>query len=459
MTHRVSKITYLIALSLLLSLLAVFSSCREEELPVAVTSVSLNSTSMELVEGTTQTLVATVSPSNAENQKVIWSSSNSSVASVTDGVVTAVKAGTATITVKTDDGNKSAICEVTVLQDDKSDAIAFADDIVKKSCVEAFDTDGDGEISYNEAAAVTDLSNVALRYIEYFSTFDEFQYFINVKSIPDRFFYESKLLKSITLPESIKTIGVESFAACTALTMIELPEGLNSIGIRAFWNCSGLTKIEFPQSLETIDVEAFWDCTGLTDIKFPESLKTIWDWIFVGCTGLTEIELPEGLETIGVGTFRWCSGLTKVSFPERLKNIGAYAFNGCIGLTEIEFPEGLESIADLAFMECTGLTRLEFPENLKIIGSMAFSHCEKLSSIIILGTHGELSIHYRAFGDNGFGTCSLKTIHIERLVPPTSPDSKELNGITDETAVYVPTESVDLYKKSILKNGTIIGIY
>ena len=92
----------------------VMTSCEEIQ-PIAVTSVTLNSTSMELVEGTTQTLVATVSPSNAENQKVIWSSNNSSVASVTDGVVTAIKVGTATITVKTDDGNKTATCNVTVV--------------------------------------------------------------------------------------------------------------------------------------------------------------------------------------------------------------------------------------------------------------------------------------------------------------------------------------------------------
>ena len=93
-----------------------FISCTEEIMePISVTSVTLNSTSMELVEGTTQTLIATVSPSNADNQKVIWSSSNSSVATVANGVVTAIKAGTATITVKTDEGAKTATCNVTVV--------------------------------------------------------------------------------------------------------------------------------------------------------------------------------------------------------------------------------------------------------------------------------------------------------------------------------------------------------
>ena len=88
--------------------------CTEEPAPIAVASVTLDSTSMTLEEGESQKLTATVSPSNAENKAVIWTSSNSSVASVKDGLVTAIKSGKATITVKSDDGGKTAICEVTV---------------------------------------------------------------------------------------------------------------------------------------------------------------------------------------------------------------------------------------------------------------------------------------------------------------------------------------------------------
>ena len=100
--------------ALMLSLVLVFVGCSEEPTPTAVTSVTLDSTSMTLIEGESQRLTATVSPSNAENKTVIWISSNSSVASVKDGVVTAIKAGNATITVKTDDGGKTATCEVAV---------------------------------------------------------------------------------------------------------------------------------------------------------------------------------------------------------------------------------------------------------------------------------------------------------------------------------------------------------
>ena len=109
---RISKVCYLgvCFITLAVGLL----SCTKEPAIVAVTSVTLDSTSITLVEGDSQTLTATISPSNAVNQKVLWSSSNSSVASVKEGVVTALKVGNATITAKTDDGGKTATCEVIV---------------------------------------------------------------------------------------------------------------------------------------------------------------------------------------------------------------------------------------------------------------------------------------------------------------------------------------------------------
>ena len=91
------------------------TGCTEEPAPVAVSAITLDANSLELQEGDSQSLTATISPSNADNKKVLWISSNSSVATVAEGVVTAVKAGQATITAKSDDGGKTATCEVTVV--------------------------------------------------------------------------------------------------------------------------------------------------------------------------------------------------------------------------------------------------------------------------------------------------------------------------------------------------------
>ena len=81
---------------------------------VAVSSVSLNKNSTSLYVGDSETLTATISPSNATNKAVTWTSSNTSVATVSNGVVTAVAKGSATITVRTTDGNKTATCTVSV---------------------------------------------------------------------------------------------------------------------------------------------------------------------------------------------------------------------------------------------------------------------------------------------------------------------------------------------------------
>ncbi|MBR5274070.1 MAG: Ig domain-containing protein, partial [Bacteroidales bacterium] len=79
-----------------------------------VTGVSLDKTAYEMTEGDEFLLTATITPDNATNKNVTWSSSDSSVASVVNGKVTALKAGTATITVKTEDGDKAASCSLTV---------------------------------------------------------------------------------------------------------------------------------------------------------------------------------------------------------------------------------------------------------------------------------------------------------------------------------------------------------
>lgn len=82
---------------------------------IAVTGVSLNKNSTTIAEGSTETLTATVSPSNALNKAVTWSTNAPGVATVnSSGVVTAVSAGSATITVTTTDGSYTATCAVTV---------------------------------------------------------------------------------------------------------------------------------------------------------------------------------------------------------------------------------------------------------------------------------------------------------------------------------------------------------
>lgn len=82
--------------------------------PVKVTGISISATSLTMTEGETQTLTASVTPSNADNKGISWSTSKATVVTVDDGKITAVKKGTATITAKSADGGKTATCSITV---------------------------------------------------------------------------------------------------------------------------------------------------------------------------------------------------------------------------------------------------------------------------------------------------------------------------------------------------------
>jgi hypothetical protein len=105
----------LVIITLIASFSLSFIACGDDSGSGAVTGVTLNKTSLSLSVGNMETLSATVAPSNAANKSVTWSSSNPAIATVTNGgVVFGASAGSATITVKTVDGNKTATCAVSV---------------------------------------------------------------------------------------------------------------------------------------------------------------------------------------------------------------------------------------------------------------------------------------------------------------------------------------------------------
>ena len=118
------KKVYLASLAVIATLLVILISCSkaDPENPnptpssIAVQSVSLSKSSAQMKEGESLTLTATVSPSNATEKGVFWSSSNATVATVTGGTVKALKAGSTTITVTTKDGGKTASCSITVTE-------------------------------------------------------------------------------------------------------------------------------------------------------------------------------------------------------------------------------------------------------------------------------------------------------------------------------------------------------
>ena len=262
------------------------------------------------------------------------------------------------------------------------DWIEFADAGVKAICVANWDTNGDGELSYKEASVVTDIGNKFLGKTK-IKSFDEFQYFTGLQSVPERTFQACIALESITLPNSLTSTSSYMFNGCTSLTSITLPDGLTSIEGSTFSGCSNLTSITLPDGLTTISDHAFNGCSSLTSITLPEGVTTISGWAFQGCSSLTNIIIPDGITEIEWGVFSGCSGLTSITLPDGLTSIVYDAFLNCSSLTSITLPEGLTGIGSSAFRNCSSLTSITIPYGVTSIEGSTFSGCSSLTSITL----------------------------------------------------------------------------
>ena len=99
--------------------------------------------------------------------------------------------------------------------------------------------------------------------------------------------------------------------------------------------CSGLTTVTIPNSVTSIGASAFSFCSGLTMVTIPNSVTSIGEFAFQYCSDLTSVTIPNSVTSIGRGVFFECSSLTSVTIPNSVTSIGEFAFRGCTGLTSV----------------------------------------------------------------------------------------------------------------------------
>jgi len=255
---------------------------------------------------------------------------------------------------------------------------------------------GSGITSVTIPDTVTSIGNQAFKWC---SKLTSITLPTSLTTIGQGVFYNCTGLTSITLPEGITTIGWQAFRGCTGLTSITLPDSLTNTGQEAFRGCTGLTSITIPSRVTSIGVMAFSGCTGLTSITLPDSLTNIGNSAFEDCAGLTSITIPSRVTSIGAGVFRGCTGLTSITLPDSLTNTGNSAFYGCTGLTSIALPTSLATIDYNTFYNCTGLTNITIPSSLYRIEYNAFQNCRGLTSIT-------LPEGFAALGSGAFYNCT-----------------------------------------------------
>lgn len=156
------------------------------------------------------------------------------------------------------------------------------------------------------------------------------------------------------------------------ITSISLPETIESIGQSAFGGCQSLTQIQIPASVKSIGEFAF-DNAGLTSVTIPGTVEHLADYAFQQNANLTDCVIEGGVRKVPYSLFANCWSLTNVTLGEGIEEIGDYAFSGQTNIAELNLPSTLKRIGAWAF-QFAALTRLTIPANVTYLGDGAFAY-------------------------------------------------------------------------------------
>lgn len=346
--------------------------------------------------------------------------------------------------------------------------IEFKDYIVEQICLENWDTDGDGRLSYEEAASVYYIGDI-FQNNDNIETFVEFQYFTGVTYLWGEF-YHCDNLKTIVLPNTIEEIGSSAFDN-TNISAIHIPESVYYISENPFEGChnlgkftgkfassdsrglvidskmiafaeAGLSYYMVPDEVTVVGEYAFYD-TYLNHVEFSNSVVEIEKSAFAS-SSVNTVVLPENLQTLGDGAFSQ-SNLRNIYFPASIQSLGNDVLFNCSNLSAIYGPLATDDNRCLIMdgvLKCfakSGLSSYEFPEGIESIECDLLMNNYSLKSLTLPSTLQRL--------ESGCldATFSFDNIYCKAEVPPTATNPMSFRNIKN---IYVPRESVDAYKAS-----------
>ena len=220
-------------------------------------------------------------------------------------------------------------------------------------------------------------------------------------------------LKSITIPNSIVTIGELAFEDCTSLTSITIPNTVTTIGGSVFYNCTSLASITIPSSVTSISGSMFSNCTSLVSVNIPNTVTTINSSAFYNCTSLSSIIIPDSVTSIEYDTFNGCSSLASITIPDSVTSIGYSAFSGCTSLASITIPDSITSIGARAFEGCEYLVEVINKSSLDIVVGNEDNGYIAYYALSVITDESQSKIKYNddyiAYGDDN-DLCLVKYI-------------------------------------------------
>ena len=296
-----------------------------------------------------------------------------------------------------------------------ADIISFADPAVKRICIENWDIDGDGELDKDEAAAVTDIGLVFVMNTE-LESFDELQFFTSLTEIGDYCFSGCSNLSSITLPESITSIGKNAFYNCN-LSSFNIPDGvaLNEHSFSVIINtlvipgCIINGSYVFSGSISSISFTGpILDQSSTMGILYdncdcsrrPTSLFFGKDFSYMGEGSYHSLGLAiGGINTAGDETIDTIVVTSENPEYDSRGDCNAVIETNTntllLGCKNTIIPEDVTTIGDWAF--CDGPTTITIPEQVSHICGSAFMRCWGLNSLIILATTPPSITDYLSF--------------------------------------------------------------
>ena len=285
----------------------------------------------------------------------------------------------------------------------------------------------------------------------------------------DNLLYKVNNCASLTLPESLTSIGDETFAGMSKLRSIVIPNSVTAIDYSAFEDDTALESVRLSTSCPYLPKYMFSGCSGLKTITIPAVVNKMNDKMFTNCTSLTTVIFDDAPEMIDMGygsseenngLFRDCpietlylgrrlsyntdqpsrspfysiAELKNLTLGKYLKVVDKYMFSYCTGLENVYIPDNITSINMWGFRGCSALKSVRFSENLSQIRDYGFSECASLDNVTFPASMTSTS-------DNSFSNCSsLRNLDLGKNLLVIGPSAFEndsiLSGVNIPETVY-----------------------
>ena len=201
---------------------------------------------------------------------------------------------------------------------------------------------------------------------------------LTVAGIGDYCFREARNLEHLTIPNTVKEVGVEAFEYTMKLKSLDIPESIIHTGWLAFAR-SGLEEVVIPASCSKWEfgqgTAVFQECENLRKATFAKGTTRIPDRIFFGCTALRTVIMPDEVTEIGPGAFSACSALSDLHLPASLEKINDRMFHSC-PLRELEIPAAVKEVGEDAML-ATLISKLTVAE-----GNTTFDSRDNCNAVI-----------------------------------------------------------------------------